>query len=89
MLIIHTNSTHQLPITLYRSSHHDSRASILIEPEHTVFDPMNASHCTAYLELLKGNQTPGLRFKLEHPYLDVVTMMSRKMADCWADVVMR
>lgn len=47
------------------------------------FDPQNAEHMAAYVMLTNSSaqrgQHPKLRFHLEHPYLDVISMMNAKI----------
>lgn len=45
------------------------------------FDPHNKQHIEAFVMLTQqGRQHPSLRFTLEHPYLDVRSMMYDKVA---------
>lgn len=52
-----------------------------IEGKYQKFDPNNNQHLTAYYMLrYEGKQAPNIRFFLEDPYQDVVTMMQSKIA---------
>ena len=55
---------------------------------HAVFDVANDEHMRAFEMLLcEGKQHPTLRFRLEHPYLNVRAMMTDKV--CKAHLQMR
>lgn len=46
-----------------------------------LFDPKNPEHREAYIRLrVNGRQTPGLRFVLEHPFLNIPAMMEYKLS---------
>lgn len=50
------------------------------------FDPHNERHIEAFVMLTqKGRQHPSLRFVLEHPYLDVRSMMYDKVARAYVE----
>lgn len=84
MLIVHTyQNFHRVPEGA-KSQYHENRATVLCEPDRVDFDPTNAEHCSAYMDLVTdGKLSPKFRFNLELPYTDLVAMMSRKMADHW------
>ena len=59
-----------------------SIALLHIEPPYVTFDVNNEQHLAAFVCLVKhGRQHPELRFELEHPYTNVVTMMLGKIAE--------
>lgn len=50
------------------------------------FDPKNAEHIKAFVMLTQqGKQHPQLRFVLEHPYLDVRSMMYDKIGRAYVE----
>lgn len=52
-----------------------------ISSKYVIFDPNDPRHLEAYYSLrFKGRQDPNLRFFLEEPFLDVVSMMQHKIA---------
>lgn len=49
------------------------------------FDPKNPEHIAAYIALTEhGRQHPTLRFRLAKPYLDVRSMMHRKIGEAYS-----
>lgn len=49
------------------------------------FDPKNPEHIAAYLALTEhGRQHPKLRFRLTKPFLDVRSMMHRRIGEAYA-----
>ena len=54
------------------------------ESKFVEFDAKNAEHMVAFVALrYSGRQLPSLRFFLEHPYKDVVTMMQNKIVEAY------
>lgn len=54
--------------------------------QHTYFDVNNPEHVKAFHMLqFGGRQHPNLRFHVEHPHLDVRTMMMEKVCRAYAE----
>lgn len=54
------------------------------------FDPHNPDHIQAFVMLTQhGRQHPTIRFRLEHPYLDVRAMMYDKVGKAYVEMFQR
>lgn len=69
-------------IAAQRSESVSKYTSSLSNPVHRIpFNPSDKEHREAYRMLAEeGKQHPNLRFIVELPFLDAVTMMERKLA---------
>ena len=60
--------------------------TILKHPETVKFDPRCQAHLLAFADLrATGKQHPTLRFELEQPFSNVVTMINQKIIDHYLD----
>ena len=52
--------------------------------ETVVFDPSDPTHMSAYRMLIKeGKQHHTIRFKLEHPFFNIRSMLMSKVSDAY------
>lgn len=62
------------------------RAAIGLRAE--TFDPQNPEHVEAFVMITQqGRQHPTLRFTLEHPFLDVRSMMYDKIGRAYVQMI--